>query len=130
MVASCLKEHISKSVTHLTQNHMDTSIFFDFFFNHAKQNAVIVMDPKGIILKVNKAFTDGFGYTNDDITDKNFRLLFIEEDRTLKRPEMELQTVKNEGSTEDENYVLHKDGIPIWATGESIWICAGEENYI
>ena len=109
---------------------MDTSSFFDFFFTQAKQNAVIVMDAYGNILKVNKAFTDGFGYTNEEIAEKNFRLLFIEEDRKLKRPEMELQTVKAEGSTEDENYVLHKDGVPIWATGESVWINTGEENYI
>ena len=37
---------------------MDTSAFFDSFFDHAKQNAIIIMDEHGNVLKVNKAFTD------------------------------------------------------------------------
>jgi PAS domain S-box-containing protein len=109
---------------------MDTSTFFDFFFTRAKQNAVLIMDEKGVILKVNKAFTNAFGYTNEEIAEKNFRILFIDEDKKLNRPEMELETVKNEGSTNDENYVVHKDGVPIWSTGESIWIQLEDEHYI
>jgi len=109
---------------------MDTSTFFDFFFDRAQQNAVLILDANGNILKANTAFTEAFGYCNEEIIERNFRLLFIEEDRKLKRPEMELETVKNEGSMEDENYVLHKDGIPIWSTGESILMTADEDTYI
>src|SRR3954467_9811094 len=85
---------------------MNTSPFFDSFFNTAKQNAIMILDEHGIVLKVNKAFTDAFGYLNEDITEQNFRLTFIDKDRKMNKPEMELQTVKSRGSAEDENYIL------------------------
>jgi PAS domain S-box-containing protein len=88
------------------------------------------MDEHGTVSKVNKAFTDAFGYTNEDIVGENFRLTFIEKDRRLNKPEMELQTVHTNGSAEDENYVLHKDGIPIWASGESIMVKCDTDTYI
>ena len=43
---------------------------------------------------------------------------------------MELQSVKTNGSSEEENYILHKDGIPIWATGESISVNTKNGAYI
>jgi len=109
---------------------MNTSLFFDSFFNTAKQNAIMILDEHGIVLKVNKAFTDAFGYLNEDITEQNFRLTFIDKDRKMNKPEMELQTVKSRGSAEDENYILHNDGTPIWTTGESILVNAENTIYI
>jgi PAS domain S-box-containing protein len=110
---------------------MDTSEFFDSFYNNAKENSVIIMNTEGFILKVNNAFTIAFGYDNNDVAEKNFSLLFTEEDKKLGKPIIELQRVKSHGFASDDNYLVHKDGTPIWTSGESVFISTRkEENYI
>ncbi|HXL57718.1 MAG TPA: PAS domain S-box protein [Chitinophagaceae bacterium] len=92
---------------------MYTFEFFDLFFNTAKQNSVIIMNTDGLILKVNEAFTTAFGYSIDDLAEKNFNLLFTEEDKKSDKPAKELQKIKSEGSANDDNYLVHKDGLPV-----------------
>src|SRR6266496_2064802 len=110
---------------------MDTSEFFDLFYNNATQNSVIIMNPEGFILKVNDAFATSFGYSNEDLVEKNFSLLFTEEDKKAGKPEMELQKVKSKGAASDDNYLVHKDGLAVWTSGESVFIHTNKgENYI
>ncbi len=110
---------------------MDTSEFFDLFYNNATQNSVIIMNPEGFILKVNDAFATAFGYSNEDLVEKNFSLLFTEEDKKAGKPEMELQKVKSKGAASDDNYLVHKDGLAVWTSGESVFIHTNKgENYI
>jgi len=101
---------------------MDTSGFFETFFNNAKYNGILIMDTEGNILNINEAFHLRFGYQEQDLTGKNFSVLFTEHDRKIKKPENELQNVLAEGSANDENYLLHKDGNKLWVTGESVLI--------
>jgi len=100
----------------------DTAKFFDGIFNNSKQNAILIMDTDGIIQQVNEVFTTSYGYTNEDLHSKYFRLLFTEKDRAILRPEIELNITQREGSHTDENYIVHKDGTPIWVTGEAILV--------
>jgi len=110
---------------------MDTSEFFDSFYNNAKENSVVIMDTEGVILKVNNAFTLAFGYSNNDVAKKNFSLLFTEEDKKTGKPKVELQKAKAQGFASDDNYLMHKDGTRIWTSGESIFIrTTKQENYI
>src|SRR2546423_8822968 len=110
---------------------MDTSEFFNSFYKNARENSVIIMNTEGFILKVNDAFTDAFGYNNNDLSEKNFSLLFTEEDKKAGKPIVELQRIKSKGVASDDNYLLHKDGSPIWTSGESVFVCTSkEENYI
>lgn len=101
---------------------MDTSGFFETFFNNAKYNGIILMKCDGEILDVNEAFHLRFGYLPEDLVGKNFSLLFTEKDREINKPERELQTVTTDGSASDENYIVHKDGSKLWVTGESVLI--------
>lgn len=78
------------------------------------------MDEEGTILKINKAFTKHFGYDPDDLTGKNFSILFTEKDKEIKKPEREIQEVITQGASNDENYLVHKDGNKIWVSGESV----------
>jgi PAS domain S-box-containing protein len=98
----------------------ETLPYFDAIFNNAKVNAILIMDAQGIIEQVNAAFTTAYGYTTNDLKTKHFRLLYIEKDQLIRRPEIELNTTHREGSSSDENYIVHKDGTPIWITGETI----------
>lgn len=93
---------------------------FDAIFNNAKANGIIIMDEKGIIERVNGAFTSAFGYTTEDLKFKHVRTLFLQKDQLTLLPEIELNQTHREGASSDENYLVHKDGTPIWITGESI----------
>jgi PAS domain S-box-containing protein len=89
------------------------------------------MNTEGVILKVNNAFTIAFGYNNNDVAEKNFSLLFTDEDKKAGKPTRELQRVKSQGFASDDNYLVHKDGTPIWSAGESVFVrTSKEENYI
>jgi len=85
------------------------------------------MDEHGNILQINHAFNIRFGYTNEDLSGKNFSILFTEQDNAREKPKMELQRAISEGSANDENYLVHKDGSKLWVTGESILIDDNKE---
>ena len=101
---------------------MNTSGFFETFFNNARYNGIIIMDTAGTIININEAFHLRFGYEKKDLAGKNFSILFTEQDKEINKPERELQNVLTEGSGNDENYLVHKDGNKVWVTGESVYI--------
>lgn len=104
---------------------MDTSFFFDSYFNHAEINCMVVMECDGTIREVNRAFTKNYGYTTKDLEGKYFDLLFIEKDKKEGKPAIELETVLKLRQSNDENYLVDKNGIPVWSTGETILVDGG-----
>ena len=106
---------------------MNTSQFFDYYYNNAEVNSIMVLDTDGIVLDVNNSFTNNFGYKNDDIKGRNFNILFNEPDQQQNKPVIELETVMTKGQAHDENYVVDKKGHEIWCTGESLLVY-GEEG--
>lgn len=90
------------------------------------------MNTEGEILKVNRAFSQAFGYLHGEVEGKNFNILFTEEDLIKGRPETELQKVKSKGVATDDNYMVNKDGTLTWVSGESIFVNThnDENNYI
>jgi PAS domain S-box-containing protein len=110
---------------------MDTSPFFEYYYNNAEVNSILIMDSSGTVLDVNKAFTKNFGYNKEHIKGQKFELLFIQEDKEKHMPQQELETVLAKGQSHDESYVVNKDGQAIWCTGESILINPKDgEKYI
>ncbi|HLL45035.1 MAG TPA: PAS domain-containing protein [Segetibacter sp.] len=110
---------------------MNTSAFFNPYYNNAKLNSILIMDCTGVIFDVNQAFTTNFGYSKNDLKGQNFNILFNEFDRKKKLPELELETVTASGQAQDENYVVDKEGLEVWALGESLLVSNEEgENYI
>jgi PAS domain S-box-containing protein len=107
-----------------------TQSYFDLIFSQAKVNSIVIMDANGIIDRVNSAFTTAYGYSSDDLRSKHFRVLYLEKDQLTRRPEIELNTTHREGSATDENYLVHKDGTPIWVSGESILVQANDSVQI
>lgn len=85
------------------------------------------MDTTGIILEVNDAFLHSFGYSRADVLQKNFSMLFTEEDKKMKRPEVEIQRANTEGSGNDDNFLVQKSGKTVWVNGESILV-TNEDN--
>jgi PAS domain S-box-containing protein len=95
----------------------DTSKFFDNIFNNSSHNGIIIMDADGIVQQVNEAFSTAYGYRNEDLQSKHFRVLYTEKDQTILKPEIELNMTHRQGNHTDENYLVHKDRTPIWVTG-------------
>ncbi len=108
----------------------DISPFFKSLYDNARSNSVLLMDADGIILDANRAFTINFGYSIEDIEGHHCRLLFTPEDRARKIPELEIMGVKAENTFMDNNYLLHKEGQPVWVTGESILVKTEPQSYI
>jgi PAS domain S-box len=94
--------------------------YFHALFKNTKQNTVILMDKEGIITEINTAFTDSFGYNDDDIIGKHTKILFTQEDQKKGLPEIELNKVLQTGESKDNNYLVHKSGVVTWVSGESI----------
>jgi PAS domain S-box-containing protein len=99
---------------------INTLGFFDGIFKHAVENSILIMNIEGKILDVNKGFMNAFGYTKKELVGKNFAILFTDKDREEKKPEIEIKTALAKGNKSDNNYLLNKEGLPIWVLGESI----------
>ena len=108
-----------------------TDGFFNEIFTRSKENSIILMDKTGKILEFNKGFLNAFGYSKKDLKDKNFEILFTPADREQNKPTIEVKRTLREGSSSDNNYLVNKDGIPIWVLGESILVKNNEgESFI
>jgi len=98
---------------------------FDYYqalFNNPKENSVLLISPKGTILRVNRAFLLSFAYNEKEIIGQPFSILFTEEDRNKDRPGREINTVLDEGQCSDNNFLVGKNKILTWVSGESILI--------
>lgn len=65
---------------------MDTATFFEYYFNNAEVNSILIMDRNGIILDLNRSFTNNFQYTREDLKGKSFEILFIKKDNDANKP--------------------------------------------
>jgi len=101
---------------------INTSGFFESFFSHAKNNAVILMDTGGRIIRVNHAFENSFGYEQAELVGENFGMFFTPKDREEQKPEKELQKALKEKAASDNNFFIHKNGNQTWVTGESVLV--------
>lgn len=93
---------------------------FDGIFKNAIENSILLLDTEGIILDVNKGFIKAFGYKKSELLGKNFEILFTDEDRQNDKPGLEIEIAKAKGEKSDNNYLLNRDGVPIWVSGESV----------
>jgi len=94
--------------------------YYHALFANPKKNSVLLLDDSGIILEVNRAFLLSFGYEEEDLIGEHFELLFTEEDRKKDMPMREVRMVMDEGQSFDNNYLVNKNGLLTWASGESV----------
>lgn len=82
--------------------------------------AFVVLDTSGVITAWRGAAQALFGYTESEIVGRSIDILFVEEDRALGLPELELQVAVSAQRSEDDRWHLRKDGARIWVTGSLI----------
>lgn len=110
---------------------INTQGFFEDVFKNAKENSVIILDTEGNILDVNQGFLRAFGYKKEHVIGNNFSMLFTEHDRTANKPAEEVKAALAKGTKSDNNYLVHKDGTPVWVMGESVSVTNDrEEKYL
>ena len=110
---------------------INTLGFFDEIFKHSVENSVLILNTNGKILEVNKGFINAFGYKKNDLVGKNFAILFTDVDKSANKPAIEIKTVLTKGNKSDNNYLLNKEGLPIWVLGEALLVTNNEdEKYI
>ncbi len=97
-----------------------SAILFDTLFDNAMQNCMLLMDEHGTIVKINKAFSNAFGYEPKDIIGRNSEILFTDEDKEKGLPQKELNAVLSKGQGSDNNYLVSKDKTSTWVMGESV----------
>ncbi len=96
--------------------------YFDSLFENAFQNCILLMDEKGVIISINNAFANHFGYNPTEVAGKNVSIFFTDEDIKKKKPEAEIKNVLTYGHASDNNYLVKKDKSITWVAGESILV--------
>lgn len=85
---------------------------------------IMFLDLEGNLTSWNQGAENLFLYGEEEVLGKNFSILFTPSDREKEMPQKELAIAKAEGSAEDDNWVLRKDGTFFWASGISTYIDA------
>lgn len=88
---------------------------FQLLIHSVKDYAIIMMDPEGNILSWNEGATRLKGYESDEIIGRNYRIFFTPDDRGAGKPEAQLKKAAEAGQSEDEGWLVRKDGWAFWA---------------
>jgi two-component system CheB/CheR fusion protein len=96
--------------------------YFSSLFKNTKENCILIMDTKGVVISINNAFTNCFGYEEKDIVGKSAAILFTIEDREKRLPQEELQKVLTTGQANDNNYLVNRNKEVTWVSGESVLV--------
>lgn len=92
-----------------------SEIRFDSLVNGVKDLSIIILDEKGNISSWNAGAAIIEGYTGNEITGKNFSILYSPDDREKGVPESNLSAALERGSCNVEGWRQRKDGSLYWA---------------
>lgn len=88
---------------------------FQLLIHSVKDYAIIMLDPQGNVLSWNEGAERLKGYRTDEIIGKNYDIFFQPEDRDKGKANTQLQQAAKEGQSEDEGWLVRKDGWTFWA---------------
>jgi PAS domain S-box-containing protein len=95
---------------------------YEAMVEHARDYAVVLLDPTGIITTWTSAAERMKGFTSSDVLGTHFRLLYSTEDQKQGRPEHVLGMAQKHGRFHEEVWRQRKDGSLFWASSEVIAI--------
>lgn len=79
--------------------------------------AIILVDTHGRVLSWNRGAESLFGYHLNDVLGSPITRFFTPEDARDGRPERELRLAEANGHSQDDNWLVRKDGSRFWAEG-------------
>lgn len=77
--------------------------------------AIFMIDPKGVVMNWNRGAEKIKGYTAEEIVGKNFELFYPDDQRKIGKPAKNLKQALEDGSYQEENWRIKKDGTLFWA---------------
>ena len=83
----------------------------------SRDHAVILLDPRGVVVGWFAAARHIFGYTHEEMVGQRLERLFTAEDRERGVPFHELEVARANGRGEDDRWQVRKDGSRLWASG-------------
>jgi PAS domain S-box-containing protein len=89
---------------------------YRLLIENAREYAIFIMDPQGLISSWNPGAQRIFGYAENECIGQSLSLIFTEEDRAAGVPEKEMAKAAEEGESSDERWHLQKDGSTFWAS--------------
>ena len=89
----------------------------EIFLENLKDHALLLINSQGRIASWNEGSERLFGYSETEILDQPFELLFTPEDIANGIPARELEHAGESGKAEDERWHKRKDGSLFWASG-------------
>jgi two-component system CheB/CheR fusion protein len=82
-----------------------------------KDNALILLDAQGIVVGWYPAAEWVFGYAAAEMLGQPLTRLFTPEDVRLGLADHELAVARRDGASEDDRWMVRKDGTRLWASG-------------
>src|SRR5919198_3103892 len=89
--------------------------------------AIILLDPTGHVATWDEGAQRLLGYTANEILGQHVSVLFTPEDVAQGLPDSEIETARTTGQSEDENWLVRRDGSRLWITGSTtaLWSTDG-----
>ena len=89
---------------------------FRLLVQSVQDYAILMLDPEGRVSSWNKGAERIKGYAADEIIGRSFMLFYPPDVAANGFPQRELEVAAREGSFEDENWRVRKDGSRFWAS--------------
>jgi len=87
------------------------------WLQQSKDQAIIVLDARGIVQEWLGGAQTILGYPAQDAVGQHIALIFTPEDRSKGYPDFELKVAADDTFSEDSRWHVRKDGTRIWVTG-------------
>lgn len=90
---------------------------FALLVDNVQDHAILQLDAHGTVSSWNHSAERLFGYPADEIVGKHFSVFFTEEERAAGLPWTELAAARNAGRSQDDRWMVRKNGTRFWASG-------------
>jgi PAS domain S-box-containing protein len=98
----------------------DPALLLHHLMKQDRDNAIILMDPAGVIVDWLAGAEPIFGYTLPEALGRYMGTLFTPEDVSAGVPEHELDVARSDGRADDDRWLMRKDGGRFWAHGTTV----------
>lgn len=105
----------AQDVTSERERMTDVSDKFDVLFDSLEDQAFYTLDHEGYVTRWNESAERLNGYEAPEILGEHIAVFFTENDRAAGRPEILIESAKEDGSVNVSGWRLRKDGTRFWA---------------
>ena len=89
---------------------------FRLLVDSVRDYAIFMLDPQGIVQSWNAGAQAINGYEASEIIGRHFSTFYTPDDIVARKPEIELETARDQGRAEDEGWRVRKDGSLYWVS--------------